>query len=59
MTTIICIKPLEVGKENSDQIISRSIKNTGAWEAEIVNNVIRALNNFPGATFLGMNFAKS
>ena len=59
VTTIICIKPLEVGKDNSDQVISRVIKDTGAWEAGIVNNVIRALNIFPGATFLGMNFAKS
>ena len=59
VTTIICIRPLEVGKDNSDQVISRVIKDTGAWEAPIVNNVIRGLNNFPGATFLGINFEKS
>lgn len=59
MTTIICIKPLEVGKDNSDQVISRVIKDTGAWEAGHVNNVIRAVNNYPDATFLGMTFSVS
>ena len=59
VTTIICIKPLEVGKDNSDQVISRVIKDTGAWEAGHVNNVIRAVNNYPDATFLGMTFSVS
>ena len=59
VTTIICIKPLEVGKDNSDQVISRVIKDTGAWEAGHVNNVIRAVNNYPDATFLGMTFSAS
>ena len=59
VTTIICIKPLEVSKDNSDQVISRVIKDTGAWEAGHVNNVIRAVNNYPDATFLGMTFSVS
>ena len=59
VTTIICIKPLEVSKDNSDQVISRVIKDTGAWEAGHVNNVIRAVNNYPDATFLGMSFSLS
>ena len=59
VTTIICIRPLEVGKDNSDQVISRVIKDTGAWEAGHVNNVIRAVNNYPDATFLGMSFSLS
>ena len=55
VSTIVCIKPTE--SENSqnlsDNVISKSIRDTGAWEGFNVNNVVRAVNRFPEATFLG------
>ena len=53
VSTIICIKPYEDGHNLTDQVISKSIKDSGAWEGGIVNSVIRALEKFPDATFLG------
>ena len=48
LTVKICIKPIQ-----SDIHVSGSIKREGAWELETVNNVIRAMQSFPDATFLG------
>ena len=48
LTVKICIKPIQ-----SDVHVSGSIKREGAWELETVNNVIRAMQSFPDATFLG------
>ena len=48
LTVTICIKPIQ-----SDVHVSGSIKREGAWELETVNNVIRAMQSFPDATFLG------
>ena len=48
LTVKICIKPIQ-----SDVHVSGSIKREGAWELETVNNVIRAMQSFPNATFLG------
>ena len=56
ISTIICIKPFEKGHNQEDLVISKAIKKTGAWEKDIVNNVIRAVNKFPDATFLGMTY---
>ena len=55
ISTIICIKPSEEGLSETsvDVVISKSIKETGAYEEHIVNNVIWAMNRFPEATFLG------
>ena len=44
----ICIKPV-----SSDVHVSGSIKREGAWELQTVNNVIKAMQRFPNATFLG------
>lgn len=54
VSTIICIKQFGKGMNQSDTVISKSIKHQGAWEKPIVDNVIRALSKFPEATFLGM-----
>ena len=35
-----------------DNDVSGSIEREGAWEKEIVNNVIRAMESHPGAVFL-------
>ena len=55
VSTIVCIKPTESGDSQnlSDNVISKSIRDTGAWEGFNVNNVVRAVNRFPEATFLG------
>ena len=49
LTTTICIKPLD-----RDIHVSGNIEREGAWEKEIVNNVIRAMQSYPGAVFLDM-----
>ena len=56
ISTIICIKPFETGHNQEDPIISKEIKDSGAWEKDIVNNVVRAVKKFPDATFLGMTY---
>ena len=43
----MCIKPL-----NIDRWVSGSIDKEGAWEKDIVNNVIRAMEAYPSAVFL-------
>ena len=45
---MICIKPI-----STDIHVSGSIKRDGAWELQTVNNVIKAMQRFPNATFLG------
>ena len=47
ITVQICIKPI-----STDIHVSGSIKREGAWELETVNNVIKAMQKFPEATFL-------
>ena len=44
----MCIKPLEI-----DITISGGIESQGAWEFNLVNNVVRAMAKFADATFLG------
>ena len=44
LQSTICIKP-------SDSV-SGQIESTGAWEPEIVNNVIRGMEAYPSAVFL-------
>eukprot|EP00092_Neocalanus_flemingeri_P007749 GFUD01008367.1.p1 GENE.GFUD01008367.1~~GFUD01008367.1.p1 ORF type:complete len:316 (-),score=69.27 GFUD01008367.1:90-1037(-) len=47
LTPLICLKALEV-----DKTISGSIESTGAWEYNLVNNVVKAMDKFDDATFL-------
>ena len=44
----MCIKPLEV-----DITISGGIESQGAWEYNMVNTVVKAMDKFKDATFLG------
>ena len=44
----ICIKPV-----SEDEYISVIIRQSGCWEAGIVNSVLHAMILFPSATFLG------
>ena len=45
----MCIKPLEI-----DRTISGGIEKEGAWEYNLVNNVVKAMARFADATFLGI-----
>ncbi len=45
LQVFICLKPL-------DEWISMKINANGAWEQDIVNNVIRAMNAYPSAVFV-------
>ena len=45
----ICIKPV-----SEDEYISVIIRQSGCWEAGIVNSVLHAMILFPSATFLGI-----
>ena len=47
-TPWICIKPLSV-----DTIVSNHIRIYGAWEPKYVNSVLKMVQRFPEATFLG------
>ena len=44
----ICIKPLSI-----DRIVSQHIRKFGAWEPKLVNSVLKMVQRFPEATFLG------
>ena len=48
LKTKMCIKPLEI-----DIWVSGTIKSNGAFEYNIVNNVVKAMRKFETATFLG------
>ena len=48
VTTIICVKSAEV-----DTFISGSIVRGGLWEPTITANIMKAMEAFPNATFLG------
>ena len=48
LTATICIKPTSI-----DRIISKSIKEFGAWEPKYVNSILKMAERFPDATFLG------
>ena len=45
----MCIKPLDI-----DNTISGGIEKEGAWEFSLVNNVVKVMDKFPEATFLGI-----
>ena len=45
--TMICLKPFNKGK-----MMSKIIEKKGAWEENIVNSVIKAMNAYPSAVFL-------
>ena len=44
----MCIKPLSI-----DITISGGIESQGAWEYNLVNNVVKAMDKFKDASFLG------
>ena len=45
----ICIKPVSI-----DRVVSKYIKQFGAWEPGLVNSILKMVQRFPGAMFLGM-----
>ena len=53
ITPRICIKPASI-----DKIVSKYIKIYGAWEPKYVNSVLKMVQRFPEATFLGWKFPK-
>ena len=48
LTSKICIKPMSI-----DRIVSKYIRKFGAWEPKLVNSVLKMVQKFPEATFLG------
>ena len=50
LTARICIKPYSL-----DKVVSNSIRKFGAWELNYVNTIIKMIEKFPKATFLGSN----
>ena len=50
ITTRICIKPASV-----DRFVSMNIRSYGAWEPNFVNCVLKIVQRFPEATFLGFS----
>ena len=48
ITTSICIKPASI-----DKFVSFNIRENGAWEPNFVNSVLKIVQRFPEATFLG------
>ena len=46
ITPRICIKP--------SVLLSRYIKQHGSWEPQLVNNILKMVQRFPEATFLGL-----
>ena len=46
----MCVKPV-----STDIHVSGSIVRQGAWEFGTVNNLVKIMTTFPGATFLGIN----
>ena len=44
----MCVKPV-----GTDIHVSGGILNSGAWEYDIVNNIVQIMTDFPNATFLG------
>ena len=52
ITTRICIKPASV-----DKWVSSHIRNTGGHSIRSVNSILKMVQRFPEATFLGLTFA--
>ena len=48
VTPRICIKP--------SVLLSRHIKKDGSWEPDNVNTILKVVQRFPEATFLGLTF---